>query len=194
MSTVSDVIRPPTADKAEIKKALDALFDPSDVIELRALHKGRKRIDAGYFDSDHRDRLAVEAVRLSNAHAAVYINLNPIDPQLLACCCNQVQEYAPATATDANVTRRRWLLLDFDPIRPKDTSATDEQLEAARLCAIACYRVLKAKGWPEPFKAKSGNGWHLLYPLDLPNDDESRDLIKGALAGLAQRFDTESVT
>jgi hypothetical protein len=41
--------------------------------------------------------------------------------------------------------------------------------------------------------AESGNGAHLLYPLDLPNDDASRELVKGTLAGLAQRFDDVTV-
>ena len=39
----------------------------------------------------------------------------------------------------------------------------------------------------------SGNGIHLLYRLHLSNDDTNRDLVKGALAGLAQRFDNDSV-
>ena len=41
---------------------------------------------------------------------------------------------------------------------------------------------------------ESGNGMHLLYPLDLPNDAESTGLVKGALAGLAARFDDAVVT
>nr|VFJ48120.1 MAG: hypothetical protein BECKFM1743A_GA0114220_1005515 [Candidatus Kentron sp. FM]VFJ48795.1 MAG: hypothetical protein BECKFM1743C_GA0114222_1006315 [Candidatus Kentron sp. FM]VFK20793.1 MAG: hypothetical protein BECKFM1743B_GA0114221_107312 [Candidatus Kentron sp. FM] len=53
---------------------------------------------------------------------------------------------------------------------------------------------MNAEDWPEPLVAESGNGCHLLYPFDLPNDAESRDLVKGALAGLAQRFDTETAT
>ena len=33
----------------------------------------------------------------------------------------------------------------------------------------------------------------LLYPIDFPNDDQARDLVKGVLEGLAQRFDTDTV-
>lgn len=44
----------PTPDKAAILAALALLFTADDVIELRAIHaKGRKRTDAGYFDSAH---------------------------------------------------------------------------------------------------------------------------------------------
>lgn len=95
--------------------------------------------------------------------------------------------------TDANVIRRRWLLIDFDPVRPKDTSATNAQLAAAHERARDCARWLKSNGWPNPLAGESGNGWHLLYPLDLPNDTESCDLVKGVLAELAARFDDEVV-
>jgi Protein of unknown function (DUF3987) len=184
----------PQADRDAILDALAALFDPADVIELRAFPKGRKRTDAGYFDGAHREALADAAVRLNAQGAAVYVTLNRIAPQLMGRYCNRVESFAAATATDANVLRRRWLLIDFDPVRPKETSATDEQLASAKERARACYQTLKAEGWPNPLAGASGNGWHLLYPLDLPNDTESRDLVKGALAGLAQRFDTEAVT
>jgi hypothetical protein len=193
-AVVQDVIHAPSPDKAEIVKALNALFESTDVIELRAFHKGRKRTDAGYFDGDHRDELAEEAKRLSTSGAAVYVALNRLDPQLLGCYANRVEHYAQATATDANIIQRRWLLLDVDPSRPKDTSATEEQLTAAKDCARRCYQALKREHWPEPLAAESGNGMHLLYPLDLPNDTDSRDLIKGALAGLAGRFDRTSVS
>lgn len=184
----------PQPDRAAILEALTLMFDPADVIELRAFHKGKKRTEAGYFDGDHREALADAAVRLNAAGAAVYVTLNRIDPQLLARYCNRMESYASATATDANVIGRRWLLIDFDPVRPKDTSATEAQLTAAMDRARACYQALKADGWPEPLAGESGNGCHLLYPIDLPNDSESRDLVKGALAGLANEFDDEAVT
>jgi len=184
----------PQPDTATILNALAVLFQPDDVVELRAFtKKGRKRTDAGYFDGEHRHELAEHAGRLNRTGAAVYVTLNPIDQQLLARYCNRVEMGALATTTDAQVTRRRWLLLDFDPTRPADTSATDAQLESAKVAARACWQALRAEHWPDPLAAESGNGIHLLYPLDLPNDTESRDLIKDALAGLAARFDTDEV-
>lgn len=184
---------PPTPDRAAILAALQTLFEPTDVIELRAFPKGKKRTAAGYFDGEHRDALADAAVRLNAGGAAVYVTLNRIDPQLLGRYCNRVEEFAADTATDANVTRRRWLLIDFDPVRPKNTAASDAQVATAQERARDCYRVLQADGWPDPLVAESGNGWHLLYPLDLPNDTESRELVKGALEGLAARFDDDAV-
>ena len=184
-----DNLQTPVPDKQAMNAALTAMFDPADVVEIRAFHKGKKRTDAGYFDGEHRHELVDAAERLNAAGAAVYVVMNQIDPQLLGRYHNRVQDYAPATATDANVNRRRWLLLDFDPARPKETSATEEQLKAAHERARTCAKHLKDAGWPDPLAGQSGNGWHLLYPLDMPNDDESRDLVKGVLAGLAERFD-----
>ncbi len=38
---------------------------------------------------------------------------------------------------------------------------------------------LRGQGWPEPVVGDSGNGAHLLYRADLPNDPESLKLVKG---------------
>lgn len=43
-------------------------------------------------------------------------------------------------------------------------------------------------GWQTPLLADSGNGAHLLYRIDLPNDDISRDLVKRCLEVLASMF------
>ncbi len=195
MSAVPSVVLTPKPrpDKAVILAALAALFEPSDVIELRAFPRGRKRTDAGYFDSEHREALADAAVRLNAEGAAVYVTLNRIDPQLLRRYCNRIEPYAKTTTSDANVIRRRWLLIDLDPVRLADTAATDSQVQATRDAAAKCYRILKAEGWPEPLAGESGNGWHLLYPLDLPNDADSAAWVKGALAGLAARLDDDAV-
>ena len=183
----------PKADKEAMLAALALLFEPSDIVELRALHKGRKRTDAGYFNGAHWHDLVEHAAMLNAKGAAVYVTLNRLDPQLHSRYYNRVKDFAEATATDANITRRRWLLLDFDPKRPKGTSATEDQLEAAKFAARGCYQHLKARGWPAPIVAESGNGMHLLYPLELPNDAGTRDLLKSVLVGLAARFDTAMV-
>ena len=54
-------------------------------------------------------------------------------------------------------------------------------------------QFLSERGWSEPIVADSGNGAHLLYPIDLPNDDESTMLVKTALEALDFQFSNESV-
>lgn len=179
----------PSPDKAAILAALAVLFDSGDVIELRAFPKGRKRTDAGYFDADHWEALADHAARLSASGAAVYITLNPVDPQLLSRYSNRVETFATSTTTDKQVVRRRWLLIDMDPVRPSGTSATDTQLEAAHIKAREVYSYLVGIGWPAPVVAISGNGYHLLCAIDLPNDEASTALVKAILLALGERFD-----
>lgn len=177
-----------------ILEALGILFSADDVIELRAFFKGgKKRTDAGYFDSAHWPDLVDRAARLSASGASVYVTLNPVDPQLLNRYSNRVEAYATATTTDKQILRRRWLLIDLDPTRPSNTSATDFQLEAARVKALAIYKHLKGIGWAAPVVAKSGNGYHLLYAIDLPNDDDSTALLKGVLIALAEQFDDAQI-
>lgn len=182
----------PKPVKANILATLKALFDPADVVELRALStKGPKRTDSGYFDADHWADLADSAVCLSESGDAVYITLNPVDPQLLGRSLNRIKPFAKSTTSDKDVTRRRWLMIDLDPVRPSDTSATDTQLEAAADKAREIRSYLLGIDWPEPVAALSGNGYHLLYAIDLPNDLASTALVKGVLQALALRFDDE---
>ena len=112
-------------------------------------------------------RRLITAVRLNQEGAAVYFNLNKLDPQLLARYANRVETWAQP-ATDSNVVQRRWLLIDIDPQRPKDTSATPEQLALAVERAAAVHEYLSAQGWPKPVSADSGNGLHFMYPSICP--------------------------
>src|SRR5262249_59854685 len=92
-------------------------------------------------------------------------------------------------AGEQDVLERRWLLLDFDPVRPADTASTKAEKQAARRVMETCIRWLsKDQGWPPPLLGDSGNGWHALYRVDLPAAD--RGLVQRALAALAARFNT----
>lgn len=183
----------PQPIQAEIERAINLLFDGDEVVEVRAFHKGKKRTDAGYFDGQHRNDLVQEAIRLNTAGAAVYVTLNRLDPQLLGRYANRIESFANTTASDTNVIRRRWLLVDLDPVRPRDTSATKEQLASAKTKGQEIRDFLRGSGWPDPVIAASGNGYHLIYPIDLPNDAESTTIVKGTLQGLAKKFDDADV-
>ena len=89
---------------------------------------------------------------------------------------------------------RRWLLIDVDPCRPAKVSATDDELNAAWDSAEAIDGYLVDElGWPEPVLATSGNGGHSLYRIDMPNDDETAELVKRCLQALDLRFSTDTV-
>jgi len=188
-STEASLLERPDETTREIRRAIEALFEPGDVVELRALKD--RTTASGYFD-EH-EELAEQAASLDGRGFAVYVTLNPPKPALLSRAHNRLKHHPKATTSDADILRRRWLPVDFDPVRPADVSSTDEEKRAALLRAREVRDHLRDQGWPEPILGDSGNGAHLLYRVDLPNDRESQELVKGILEALAFRFSDEVV-
>ena len=112
---------------------------------------------------------------------AVYVVMNPFDPAAIKA----------KAVDDSAITRRRWLLVDVDPQRPVDTSSSREELELAVGTCKVIQGFLTEFGWPEPVRCLSGNGAHLLYRIDLPNDGESALLVNRVLRFLAAECDIE---
>lgn len=181
-------------DESEIRRAL-AILAPSGVCEIRApktrQNSRYEATTAGYFDNPDD---AVKAVaKLAGRAPGIYITLNPVDPALLARAANRLDPRAKHTTSDAEITARRWLLLDFDPVRPAGISSSDAEHTAALERALVVRDWLNSQGWPAPVYADSGNGAHLLYHLDFPNDADSKALVEAVLKSLANRFDDDRV-
>jgi Protein of unknown function (DUF3987) len=191
MAKARDVSRPLDADLAEMQQALSLLHAPGSVVELRILDTGRTGTVSGYFDDVA--RVTEAAAGWSGKAPAVYITLNACDPALLARAANRLTGRAKQTTADHDIVKRSWLPLDFDPVRPAGISSTDREHEAALARARACIDWLRRQGWPEPVCADSGNGAHVLYRIDLPNDVQSAALVKRCLEALALLFSDEDV-
>jgi hypothetical protein len=126
---------------------------------------------------------------------SIYITLNEVNPALFARAANRLQEWAEDTTADHHILRRRWILVDADPVRPKGISSTKEELKDARAVTQKIARFLRDEyGFSSLVTAISGNGGHLLIPVDMPNTEATRDLVKRFLGALAQEFDTKTVT
>ncbi len=173
--------------------ALRLLVPRGQVTELRALNvrrgRGRPFQSSGYFDD--LDAMADAAAILSGQADGVYFLPNPVDKRLLARSCNKLKDYPKRTTTDAEITRRVVLLLDFDAIRPAGIPATDSEHTMAIDRARAARDRLHGVGFPPPVLADSGNGAHLVYRVDLPRDDKG--LLKRCLEGAAFLFDDIAV-
>jgi len=182
----------------EIARALEtlgALFEEGAVVEVRALTDFATH--SGYFD-DHAI-LAERAATLDTLTdvQGVYVTLNEVNPALLSRRANRIKMKLgrkDATTSDADIVRRRWLPVDLDPVRPSGVSSSDteHQLAGERAERIAAW--LGEQGFPDPIVADSGNGAHLLYRIDLPNDDAATALVKDCLATLDALFSDERVT
>jgi hypothetical protein len=176
----------------EIRRAASVLFTPGDVIEVRVPHAAMRRTDAGYFSDLDRLAQAVESLERQQP-PAVYWTLNPVNPALLARAAHKVKRFIKQTTTDQDVVRRVWLLVDLDPRRPAGISSIDAEHAAALQLGDSMRERLVREGWPEPMFADSGNGAHLVFRVDLPNDDESTELIKATLLNLSERFSSALV-
>ncbi len=155
------------------------VFHPNEgyAVELRALNVlGRKAVCEVFADSG---ALARRAAELDAAGASgVYFTLNPLRPDLVG---------SRASCRAEDVAERRWLPVDVDPWRPKDTSSTEAELRAAWAVLDRCRGILDGAGLTGAVVGCSGNGWHLCYPLVLPNDEDSRALVRAVLRGLHER-------
>ena len=176
----------------EVLRAAGLLFQPGEVIEVRVPKAGRLKTISGYFDNWQKLAAAVDQLE-SAKHPGIYWTLNPCRRDIMARSSNRVQSYARETTGDREILRRLWLPVDFDPKRPVGISSTEAEHQAALVCAQHTASALLSEGWPQAIYADSGNGGHLLYRVDLPNDAESATLVKQALHALAARFSTPEV-
>jgi hypothetical protein len=194
---MGDILEDHHRQLVQITNWLRVFIAPGQVTELRALEVStdgyrRPHTESGYFDYDHLEDMASAALTLCGQDAkGVYFAPNPLLPDLLARRFNRVAADARDTATDGDVLKRRWLLIDIDPQRLGGISATDAEKAKALEKAMQVRTFLQQQGWPAPVLADSGNGYHLLYRIDLPADDGG--LVQRVLQALAERFDDEFV-
>ena len=184
-----------------IAATFDTLYQPGDVCEVRALLRGPRGLSPfydgwssgivyGYFDNGAALESAVVPLDESGLCSGIYVTLNPVQPDLMARAMNRLKgaKKGTPTATDADIVCRRWVLVDVDPVRAAGVSATDEELKTAVSVSKAVLSYMRGIGWAEPIRALSGNGMHLLYPVDLPNDEDSRIFVQTVLSGLSSMF------
>ena len=180
------------ADIGEIEKAIGVLFEPGQVVEVRTF--GKFGATSGYFDDSGKLAKAVKELSDRGEFDGVFYTLNKCNEALLSRRRRNTLHYSVKdTTTDGEIVRRRWLFLDFDPKRPKGISATKKEKLAAKELVRKVVKTLREWGWPLPVIAASGNGYHILYRVDEPNDAETLQLLKNCLEAMAARFSSESV-
>jgi hypothetical protein len=173
-----------------VKSVLDRLFPPGAVFEIR-IPKTRIGTISGYFDDT---AVAAALVAKENGkHSAIYVTANPVEPSLLARNSNKFEFGTHTTTNDSEITRRRWFLIDLDPVRAAGISSTDGELEYAMHRGVEIADWLRSLDWPEPIVAGSGNGCHLMYQVDEPNDEATRVEFEYATKMLAGIFSDDKV-
>lgn len=182
-------------DAAEVVKALRILsrFDTQAIVEVRLLpQKKSDRIFAGYFDYGSFEKVPalLDPILKRRKHNA-YVAMNKIHPGLLARYRCRFEEGPEKTTTDSEVLEYWWMLVDCDPIRPSGINATEEELQFAVSSAdMVRQYCIDTLGLPEPVECESGNGYHLLFPIDMPATKANVEIIRNALKRLAKEFDS----
>lgn len=162
----------------------------SELVEIRILGRFQysgyyKNIDKLIEDIKPFDELPDEQI---------YFTLNEIDDGCYGRAQSEKIIKSPKTTTsDNNITRRVWVLIDYDPVRVVGTNATDEEFELAHKKAQQVFSYLRSVGFNDPVICKSGNGYHTVYRCDLPNTEEVKDILSRFLQSIALMFTDDKV-
>ena len=177
-----------------LRDAVARIAGPGQVIEVRALTD--QFTHSGYFSDFDALVRSVEPLDADGSVHGIYVTLNEVNPALLSRRANRIKMRLgkkDSTTSDADILRRRWLPIDIDPLRPSGVSSTDEEHGLALAKAEEIARWIAGLGFPDPIRADSGNGAHLLYRIDLPNDEAATALVKACLTTLDTLFSDERV-
>ena len=180
---------------ANVASVIELIAGPGQVVEIRALAENATH--SGYFTDFAALAQFAGALDADPAVHGIYVTLNRVNPSLLSRRANRIKmrlTRTDTTTSDAEIIRRRWFPVDIDPVRPSGVSSSNAEHEAAFAVAERVASWLGSLGFPEPVRADSGNGAHLLYRIDLPNDAASLALVKRGLFVLDAVFSDESAT
>ncbi|MDZ4683597.1 MAG: hypothetical protein SH850_00825 [Planctomycetaceae bacterium] len=179
-----------TDAEIEIRRTLRLFHQPGEIVEIRCLRvpgRGKPFQASGYFDDFDLAAKIVAEYDGERKPEGIYHTLNVVNPALFARSPNQITDHCELTTADNNIIERRWTLKDADPVRPRGISSTDDELQSAITAAENVREYLRDRGLPEPVHAISGNGCHVLTPMTMPNDDDSRRAVETLLKTLAAK-------
>ena len=184
--------------QAHICKALSMLHDSAPLELLACKDKGVPMV--GFFDNV--EAAAAEAVAWNEKGFNVFTNLNKIDlDEEMRGALNKPLQTAGRELRCANkgdVMEVNWLLVDVDPVRACDNQhvpSTDDEQGCSYEVAKAIQKfICDEMGGPLPLFATSGNGYHLLWHVDLPVNEKIEEIAKKFLLALAKKFNAEGAT
>lgn len=163
-----------------------------DFCEIRCLD-GKKRTYSGYYKSVENIIRDIEPLSERDG-MQIYFVLNKIKKDCYDRNQHECMVEVPSnTTSDNDIEGREYILLDFDPKRPAGVGSTDEQLELAHRVAVKTYRFILNQGLSEPIVCKSGNGYHILIPIQLAATQENTKLVERFIKAIAMLFQTDAV-
>lgn len=174
-------------DVNEIRKWHSIFKRDDELFEIRILGD---RTWSGYF---YDVEVAIKALeRFGDCNTYYTIN------EVKKACASREQfncfKQVKGTATSkTDIEHRWWLAVDVDCERPSGVASTDAEKEKAHKKAQDVYVFLRDNGFSMPVICDSSSGYHILYPIDMDNDQTSEDTIKAFLEVLSNKFTDEDV-
>lgn len=142
------------------------IFKPEGVIEVRSM--------TGYtFSGYFRDREKLVAELARHDDKTWYFVMNEINDGCYSREQNErvLSKKGLKTTGDNEITAIKWILIDADPERATGVSSTDEEKAKAKETIKRVYKYLRQEGFADPVVCDSGNGYHLLYSVDMMVED-----------------------
>ena len=179
-------------DADEVRRAIEILQKSGGVFEIRVIGaSSRKDIMSGYFRDAETMLREIDSIDVRNKN--IYITLGEVREECFSRSQSECFERNPSTTSDGEIKAYRWLFIDFDPVRPTGISSSTVELNEARKLMLTVLQYMKELGFSEPVTAMSGNGYHLLYRIDIANSPDGRALVEKCLKNLSAMFDTDKV-
>ncbi|PJJ27766.1 AAA family ATPase [Lacrimispora celerecrescens] len=179
-------------DPDEIRKTINTIKPDGELFEVRCLEANGRKVYSGYFKSP--ETLIDQLCRLNSTDSNIYITLGCVKED---CYSREQREKfvmnAKNTTNDNDIVGYKWLFIDVDPQRPAGVSSSEEQLRKAKERGNQIYVFMKNLGFNDPVTALSGNGIHLLYRIQIANNEDNKALIKKSLAALDMFFSDDEL-
>lgn len=177
-------------DKVELRKWWDIFVGDGNFTEVRIL--GRFQYSGYFKDFDNLARQLEPYTEMDDEQ--IYFVLNRIDESVYGRPqCEKFLKSPKVTTNDGDITSRRVVMCDFDPIRKSCTNSSAEEYQYALDKAKDVYYFLKEQGFEDCIICSSGNGIHLDLMVDLPNDEATTEIIKGFFKYMGGRFSDDKV-
>lgn len=167
-----------------------SVFKPNgELFEIRIL--GDKTYSGYFYDIE---KALEQMPRYDTGGNQFYFTVNEIN----SACDSRAQfntfMFVKGSSTsDNDIVRRNWLPIDIDVEKPANVSSSNEEKEYAHQKAIAIYKLLREYGFPEAVVCDSSSGYHMYFPIDLPNDSDSKKVIDNFYVALSNIFTDERV-
>ena len=181
------------SQKEQISSFIEYMYPDNEAFELCVMQSGPGNISSGYYKDK---KAAVQAIMEAESRRpyGIFICANPLNDSSISGPVDNERIRGGNRSKDKDISRYNHLIVDLDPVRKSNTSATRKQHKAATSLAREIEATMsKRAGWPIPALLDTGNGAMLLYKVDLDNTSENVKKIRRCLDTLADEFSTKSV-